>query len=303
MIQQDTIQLISDSIKTLSVTPPVRHHAILKVDTTMVTDTLKTVVQAVDKNFDIPYLYLPNTESGIDSTFMFESVKAVAKFQSGFEGKLLPSLPQTENWVFIAILLLFFLFVFSVSQSSGLILETVRTFFQVKERSSIFSKVTINDFRFRFFLISFSTGVISLYAYVLLHNSSSPFDLREYLYFIVVTSIFFGIKALFIDLICYVFFDPRITKMAKNSYFNIISFLGIALFPLLISYIYMPVYLSNITETISLVICIIGCILIIIKLFQIFLHKTIASFYILLYLCTLEFLPLLALFKVYQLIA
>jgi|GEM_PF-420863 len=303
MIQQDSIQIISDSIKTLSVTPPVKHHAILKVDTTMVADTLKTVVQVVDKHFDIPYLYLPNTESGIDSTFMFDTVKAVAKIQRGFEGIPLPSLPQTENWVFIALLLLFFLFVFSISQSSGLIMETVRTFFQVKERSSIFSKVTINDFRFRFFLISFSTGVISLFAYTLLHNPSTAFEIREYLYFIVVTTLFFGIKALLIDLICYIFFDPRITKMAKNSYFNIISFLGITLFPLLISYIYMPVYLSNITETISFVICLIGCILIIIKLFQIFLHKTIASFYILLYLCTLEFLPLLALLKVYQLVA
>jgi len=303
MIQQDTLQLISDSVKALSVNPPVRHHAILKVDTTMVADTLKTVVQVVDKQFDIPYLYLTNIDHGIDSTFMFESVKAVAKIQHGFEGKLLPSLPQTENWVFIAILLLFFLFVFSISQSSGLILETVRTFFQVKERSSIFSKVTINYFRFRFFLISFSTGVISLYAYVLLYNPTNKFEIKEYLYLIAVTSIFFGIKALLIDLICYVFFEPRIMKMVKNSYFNIISFLGIALFPLLISFIYMPIYLRNITEYISLIICLIAGILIIIKLFQIFLHKTVASFYILLYLCTLEFLPLLALFKVYQLIA
>lgn len=303
MIQQDTIQLISDSIKALSTIPPVKHHALLKVDTTMVADTLKSVVQVPVAQFEIPYFFLPKTDSGVDSTMIFETIKSIVHVPHGFLGIPLPSLPQTENWVFSILIFLFFIFVFSISRSSGLILETVKTFFQLKERSSIFSKTTFNDFRFKFFLILFSIGVLSLYAYLIIHGSTSEFSIKEYGYFLVVTSLFFGIKSLLLDLLGYVFLDPKSLKMAKTSYFNILSFLGIVLFPFLILHIYMPGSLSYLIEIISLIICLIAFILIIIKLFQIFLHKTLASFYILLYLCTLEFLPLIALYRVYYLIA
>jgi hypothetical protein len=302
MIQQDTTQLINESIRVLSSTLPVKHHAIMKIDTTSVVDTLKSVVQLPSGHFDIPYLFKTDTQQYADSTMMFDSFKSLIHLPRGFEGLSIPSLPQTENWVFAVLIFLFFIFVLSLSQSYGTILETAKTFFQVKERSSIFSNTTINDFRHRFFLILFSTGVLSLYAYLITKGSTSVFTIKEYGYFLIATSLYLGLKSIIIDVLGYIFIDPNNLKMAKISYFNIISFLGITLFPLLIFDIYAPVYIQNAIRIISLIICLIGCILIIIKLFQIFLHKIVASFYILLYLCTLEFLPLIVLFRVYNLI-
>lgn len=302
MIQQDTTKLINESINAISTTLPEKHHLLLKGDTTTVVDSLKSIVHAPTLNFDIPYLFHQKAESVMDSTMMFKIIKPIFHLQSGIEGKSFPSLPQTENWVFVTLILLFFLFVVSISQSPGLIMETAKSFFQIKERSSIFSKATISDFRFRFFLIVFSVGTLSLYVYLQIHGNSTEFSIKEYTYFLLFTGVFFWIKSLLIDLLGYVFFDTKSLKIAKTSYFNVIYFLGVLLFPLLIIHIYVPVFLLVATEIISLIVCLIGCILVTIKLFQIFSHKIVASFYIMLYLCTLEILPLIALFRVYYLI-
>jgi len=236
----------------------------------------------------------------VDSLNVVDSLKAIAQIPRGFIGIPHPSLPQTESWVFLALLGFFFLFVYAVSQSSGYITETVKTFFQVKERSSIFSKATVNDFRFRFFLIIFTIGVLSLFAYLTFYKPGSPFLLKEYGCFFLATTLFVILKYLFFNLVGYIFLSPVSLKMAKESYLNVVLFLGILLYPLLILQIYIPNHYAGFTEIASLSVCLIACILVIIKLFQIFLHKFVASFYILLYLCTLEILPLVLLYQVYQ---
>lgn len=271
MIQTDTIKGIIDSAKVLTTDTLPKLDSLVKADSIATVDTIKAVVH-------------------------------VAPVPTGFVGIPLPSLPQTDGWIFGILLLLFLLFVLSTSQSPGIIFETIKTFFQVKERSSIFSKKTIVDFRFRFFLILFSIGIFSLYAYLVIQNPSTLFSIEKYGYFLLITTVFLGLKSVLFDIMGYVFLEPKSYKMAKASYFNVFSFIGIAIFPLLILRIYTPYFLNNLPDIISLFICLIGYILIIIKLFQIFFHKTVASFYILLYLCTLEFLPLIALYRVYQLI-
>ena len=237
-----------------------------------------------------------------DSIHLADSIRAIALIPHGFVGVKHPSLPQTESWVFIILVLLFFLFVYSISQSIGLISDTFKTFFHVKERSSIFSKATVNDTRFRFFLIIFAIGSASFYVYLLLHNPELPFSIKQFSLFLLTTSLFFIIKSLLFDLIGYVFLNTSNLKMAKEAYFNVVSFWGVCLFPILILQIYIPDNFIGITQFLSLIVSISAGLLIIIKLFQIFFQKILASFYILLYLCTLEILPLIILFKVFKLI-
>ena len=268
MIQQDSIQAFSDSTSAIP-------DSLAKFDSLARVDSITAVA---------------------------EWFKAVARLPKGFIGIPHPSLPQTENWVFCILLVLFFLLVYSVSTSTGIIAETIKSFFQVKERSSIFSKATVTDFRLRLLLVLFSTGVFSLYIYLLIFKPESQFPIKTYGYFLIITGLFLGIKSVMIDVIGYVFLSPSNKKMAKESYFNIISILGVGLFPLLILQIYIPAGYYHITEIISLGMCLGACILVIIKLFQIFFHKIVASFYILLYLCTLEILPLIILYGVYKLI-
>ena len=274
MIQQDTLKLLTDSTQSLTA------DSLARVDSLAKADSLATV----------------------DSLRIADSIKTVIRLTRGFVGTAHPSFPNTEAWVFIIFLALFFLLVFSISRSGSLIGETVKDFFHVKERSSIFSKATVNDFQIRLFIIIFSIGVFSLYGYYLLHQPNTPFSILKFGLVMLITFGFFWLKAVVFDIMGYVFLEPISLKMAKDSYFNILSLLGIIIFPLLTIQIYYPHNLHNIPGIISLIACILGYILIIFKLFQIFFHKTIASFYILLDLCTLEFLPLIALYQVYELI-
>ena len=274
MIQQDTLQILSDSTKTLQADSLARVDSLARADSLAMVDSLRVV----------------------------DSIKTVIRLTRGFIGTPHPSVPQSESWVFIVLLALFFLLAYAVSNSGSLISETAKNFFQVKERSSIFSKATVNDFKIRLLIIIFSIGVISLFVFYQLHNPESPFRLLQFCFVLAITFLFIGLKVLIFDLLGYVFIETSNLKMAKEAYFNIVSFLGMTLFPLLVVRIYIPYNLDNAIETTSLIVCILGLILIIFKLFQIFFHKIVASFYILLYLCTLEILPLIAIYKVYKLI-
>ena len=274
MIQQDTtIQIFADSA-TLA------KDSIARIDSLARVDSLAT----------------------IDSLRVADSIKLMIHRTSGFIGTPHPSMAQNESWVFLVLVALFFLLAFSISRSGSLISETVKNFFHAKERSSIFSKATVNDFQIRLFIIFFSIGVVSLYSYFSFHRQGTDFSILKFSLFLLVTTLFFGMKSIVFDIIGYVFLDSGSLKMAKESYFNILSLLGMILFPLLVIQIYIPYNMGNTTEIISLTACILAYILVILKLFQIFFRKIVASFYILLYLCTLEFLPLIALYQVYELI-
>ena len=268
MIQPDTIKILNDSTRSFAA------DSLAKIDSLARIDSLRAV----------------------------DSIKSIVRIPTGFVGIPHPSLPQTETWVFVTLFLLFILFVFSISRSSGFITETLKNFFQVKERSNIFNRATVNDSRFRFILVLFSIAVLSFYSYLALYQTGNTFSFEKYAFFLMVTMLFFGFKSLTFELIGYVFLSESGFKIAKDNYFNIVSFLGIIMFPLLILQIYIPTIFIKIIIIISLITSVSSFILIIIKLFQIFFHKTVAFFYILLYLCTLEILPLIALYQVYKLI-
>ena len=300
MAFKDTLKLLSDSFKALPYKPELKHIPLSNTHSAQISDTINSAVPASHQT--IPHFLLAPKADSIDSVSLHDTIKAVIQLPSGYEGIMHPSLPQTESWIFITLLILFFLLVFSISRSKGMINEIIQNFFQVKERSSLFSKATINDFRFRFFIILFSIIVLSLYSYLGLNGFIGAVSISRFSIFLLVAISFFGLKSLFMDLLGYVFLDTSNLKMAKDSYFNILSFLGILLFPLLILNIYGPESLCYLTEIISLITCIIAFIFVCIKLFQIFFHKIATSFYILLYLCTLEIIPLLIMYKVYQLL-
>jgi hypothetical protein len=236
----------------------------------------------------------------LDSLHVLDSLRAIVPIPRGFLGIPHPSIPQTESWVFIFLLVLFGLLMFSLLRSSGLLIDSAKNFFQIKERSSIFSQSSVTDFRYRLYQIFFSAAVLSFYAYSIQYDNSTPFSIVKYLFFLLVTLLFLGLKALSFELIGYVFLNPKTLKTAKDSYFNVIILLGILMFPILVFQIYSPSKLTEYVVVFSLIVSVGAYLLIIVKLFQIFFHKIVVLFYILLYLCTLEFLPFYALYRAYQ---
>lgn len=304
MIQQDSIIAISDTVKSIVSSTPIKHPIAIKVDSAAIADSIKALV--VEKpviQFDIPYLFLQKPDSSaFDLSSIIESFKPVSKIVSGFEGILHPMLPQTATWVFGVLLTMFILLVISLPRYSKIIFSDLKTYFQNSERSTLYRKTTLSDFYAQFVLIIFAIGVFSLFAYLYVFKSTSEFYLEEYCVLFGVTILFFLAKYILILFVGSVFIESKELKIAKFSYFNIISLVGILLYPMLVMRIYSPTNFHYLIGLMSLSICVSAYILIIIKLFQLFLRKVVASFYILLYLCTLEFLPLFIMYKVYQLI-
>lgn len=221
----------------------------------------------------------------------------------GHEGIPLLALPQNQSWVFLLFAGLFLLFVFSVRMFPGLFGEDIKSVFRAKERASIFSKTTASDSRFQILFVLFAVCVISFYAYFVLYDpAQDSFTFLTYLYFFLATAAFFLLKYLFIGLLGYVFFDPKTIAVAKRSFLYIIILFGAVLFPLLVVDVYATQPISDIIPFVSLGVCVFIAILVVLNIFQIFFSKILDSFYILLYLCTLEILPVLGLFQVYQLI-
>jgi len=300
MINFSNILYSNDSINTLQVDSQARLLPSIKADSSLVVDTIAQLEQ-LPKVFKIPKLFNV-ADTVIDSAGIASRINPIEKIHAGFVGISHPIFPQSESWVFGILLLFFFILVISISSSTSLINETLRTFFQVKSRSSIFSKTTMNDFRFKYFLILFSIGVLSFYTYLIIYpTSSSEFNFQGFGIVLSITLIFFVIKAMIMRVVGYVFIDQANLKIATDSYFNILSFLGIVLFPLLIIRIYTPYNIVDFIDYASLFLVFLAYLFVIIKIVQIFFHKIVAFFYILLYLCTLEFLPLFVLFLVYKL--
>jgi hypothetical protein len=242
-----------------------------------------------------------SADSLIDSTrVVLDTV--ITYIPKGYKGIAHPSRPASEDWVFGTLLGLFLLLILALSRSSAWLYESVVNFFQVKERSSIFSNISVDNSRSRMLLFIFSFGVFGLYAYYYIFSSKDNFHFEVYLLYAGVVAVFFILKYLISQILGYVFFDALSLKFARESYSNIVFYLGISLFPLLFFQIYGPEWLNSYALTTALILCLIACILIIIKLFQIFFKKSVAFFYIMLYLCTLEILPLILLFEAFRFI-
>ena len=259
-------------------------------------DSLKSILDTALK-YSPDSLIKPDSIS-VSDTIHLPEIQNI-KF-SGFDGVLHPSLPATENWVFITLLILLSISAVMFLRSSGWVIESLRTFFTVKDRGSIFYKRTMSDFESRLFLVIFSIGVFSLYSYMILNPMGKNFLLITFLKLLGVTGVFFVLKFLIMKIIGYVFLHPTIQKQTTESYYNVLIYLGLVLFPLLIFHIYFPEFLIYYIRILGLILCLVASIVYTTKLFLIFFKNFASSFYLLLYLCTLEILPIVLLFYWYN---
>ncbi|MFZ4582032.1 MAG: DUF4271 domain-containing protein [Paludibacter sp.] len=219
---------------------------------------------------------------------------------SGFQGELPLGVPSDQNWVFLVLLTVFGLLVLSVIRSMTPPLDIFKTFFIAKERSSIFSKTSIDNFEQKFYHILISFIVIPLYGYLVYYQKGTRFEFLIYMYFTAALVAFFLIKYLLAKVLEFVFVEKSYMKMIFDSYLNVMSFVSIIFYIL----IFLKLYISNFSEEFfeisGQIILILALILLLIKLIQFFLHKIVDSLYIILYLCTLEILPVLFLVQAFR---
>jgi hypothetical protein len=213
---------------------------------------------------------------------------------------LATGVPSDQSWVFIVLLFMFGIVVVSFLRSISSPLEILTSFFNSKERNSIFNKTSIDNFEQRVYFFIFSNTSISLFSYLVFYEQGQVFNILTYLYFFVATLFFFLTKYLASKFIAYIFLDKNTMKMVTDSYLNIVSFVALFLYPIMLIHLYASDITIGFTINASLIIIGLGLVLFAIKLVQIFLHEIVASLYLLLYLCTLEILPLIGMIQVFR---
>ena len=113
---------------------------------------------------------------------------------------------------------------------------------------------------------------------------------------------FIGLYLLFhwliFRLMGYIFRLNMAAESYSKAYFTVISGLGIVLFPIATCLIYLPQHSENYLLMIGYIFIALAIVLLLIKSIQIFYSKIASLFYIILYFCTLEILPILITIKV-----
>jgi hypothetical protein len=163
-----------------------------------------------------------------------------------------------------------------------------------KEKNVLLHRVSIVlDF---IYIIVFSTFIFELITYYeFIHSTMSEFNFFLLLLNIVMLYSLFRIFLLRLTGILFLI-QPIFSEYIHNT-FVVNKGMGIALFPLVIMAHYFPDELVPVVLGLGVLILAIAFILKIIRAYQIIIRKDVLLFYLILYLCTLEILPLLLGYK------
>ncbi len=236
-----------------------------------------------------------------DSVAYADSVKLHAF--KGYDGLLNSTGASNQTWVFLLLLFLFAIIVISFIRSIIPPWQNITNYFSSNNRTSIFSKTSIDSFEQKIYFFTFSSLTIALIGYLLFSSKESAFSLITYSKYLGITLIFFTIKFTLSKIIEYVFFDKNTMRLLIDGYLNMLTLVSAGLYLIAIVQLYASFDGTHTINLTALILLILGLLLFSIRLLQIFLHKFADSLYIMLYLCTLEILPVLLLIQVFRKIA
>lgn len=220
-----------------------------------------------------------------------------------FQGLGLPIHAAGQDWIFAALLLLLLFLVLAVNRSHSWMIDALKNITKIRGTGNIFVKKSIHEYQSRWLLILFSSGVVALF-YFMNSVSSEGHQLSLFLIGLALIISWIIIKGVIIRIIGFVFMTTESLKIAKDNYYNVYSLLGLILFPLLFINIYVEQdWLQLVSLNTAIILSFIALIFITIKVFQIFYIKILDFFYIMLYLCTLEILPLIGIKELFEFIA
>ncbi|MCL1943065.1 MAG: DUF4271 domain-containing protein [Candidatus Azobacteroides sp.] len=255
------------------------------------------------KNLNFPADYL--NRSYYDSVNLATSKIAKVSHEIRYDGKPLPHSFKPEDGITGLLLMSFLLFSSVYHKGLDFIRQMIQNLFEVTERDSIFvDSTTINEFRFKAFLLVQSTILLAIFTFITIYSSSDIFTHYDgkktftcILLSILAFFIFWGIKWIFNFFIGKIFFSQKKIIIWQNSYFSVIELLGIALFPVILFLVNsQSETLTEVCTILILFLIAISFILVVYKGFRVFLTKAYGLFYFMLYLCALEILPYMGLY-------
>jgi len=217
------------------------------------------------------------------------------------EGIERPYNVKNDNFFSCILLLALLLFVVSLSASSSVIGDKLKHFFRTKNAHD---EEVEPVYEMRMMSLALASGAIAFatfYYFYAVKNGMRFFAETYHSYitygvFFALTALFMQTKYLLYSITNNVFFDKQRHKEWKSDITLINVIESVAIFAILIAMLYMHIDIKIALASILLVLLIVK-ILAFYKCYQIFFKKISSIFQIILYLCTLEIVPLLALWS------
>lgn len=185
-------------------------------------------------------------------------------------------------------------------QRQNLLIHLLKNVFRVKNRGILFEENNLSDLHTNLQLLPLNILMLSLLCFYSINGNSlniseGKISLILFL-FIISFSLFYAFKFLLFKFLAYIFFDDTTLLKWQNSYLSNLALLGTLFCPVLMVSVFSDLY-SN-----ALLIALGGLfiflrILQLQKVFIIFIPKINTPLYLFLYLCTVEILPAVLIYR------
>lgn len=201
-----------------------------------------------------------------------------------------------QTWVVLLMLALFVFFVLAYIRSHNWLISLYENFSKMRAFNQSAIKRTAEEQQSRLLMTIFSIATISLYISIYA-SENTDIDFLMFVKLFVLFLCFLLIKERIARFIGFVFFRKDVVALAIEQYFNLLFLFATILYPLLILGCFgLENTHSVVLDTIAVIFLILSILSFIILLFQFFYRNILDSLHILLYLCTLEFLPYFGLY-------
>ncbi len=214
------------------------------------------------------------------------------------QGVFIPETIKSNEWVLGCLLACFFMTSLVLSQWKATIKLGFREFFSTHERT--FSEQSSNDIYMKIMLISqfcILLAILSCFFLVAIGSVEMLTFLPEYLLIVACCMLsFIGVKWMIYKFVNWIFFNTTKCRQWITSYFFILYMMSLVLLPVTFVFLFVDLpFLSIKITAILVIICLI--ILLFYRAFCIFFNNFHGLFYLIVYFCTLEILPLLVIWK------
>ena len=220
----------------------------------------------------------------------------------GVAGDPVPYRVHNDHIITSLLLACFLISVIAFANVRHFIVREAKNFFYTpREERADFSETT-SEFRFQIFLIGITSLLLSLLFYFYtLHDIGETFVLRSQYTLIAIylgiTLAYFFVKMGLYTLANLVFFDGKRNQQWIRSLLFIITVEGVLLFPAVLLGVYFEMDIQGVTLYVVIALVFVK-ILTIYKCYVIFFRRNVVRLQIFLYFCTLEMVPMLALWSV-----
>lgn len=264
----------------------------------MLTPPIHVPVSAEEMAYDSIFAKITNVS---DTTFVGKDLVTLTPKDQyvGFEGIPKAECLQNQFWFAPLLFAVFFCYGLVFALRSKSVVRDTKEFFSLNRHQSSSEFSTEQKKQYRFALNVLAITNISVFVVLALHSFYPTLGPRSYLVAVVACILMSAAYVIFKQLtalyLAYVFFNQHIRRKWSHTFLYLWGMLGMILFPIVLCLSFGPVAISQALFYVGIgAACLAEFLLVTYDIVRFFRYKF-SILYLILYLCTLEFLPLAAL--------